>query len=356
MRELDQEIALLKGLVSIYSPTGDAERVARIREFMLEQGKTLGLEGSVDDAGNVRLVTGEGGKEVLFLCHMDTVPGELPVRLDGVVLHGRGSVDAKGCLATAMMVASEFCGSKKGRITVIAVPDEEGASAGAREVIKGPRPDLVIVGEPSGWEGITIGYKGALRVRYELRTEMFHAGMRRQNSAELAVEFWGALEAFSIQESEEVGGMGLFDVVSPTLISINTTTEDSYMTSCMDIDIRLPPGYDVEKILSFIEMNKAGANVEVVGREPPVLVEKNNDLVKALIFAIRTHEGEPKFKKKTGTSDMNIVVEAWGDIPVVAYGPGDSSLDHSPEERIDVREYRRTIDILKQALVRIFEK
>jgi LysW-gamma-L-lysine carboxypeptidase len=46
---------------------------------------------------------------------------------------------------------------------------------------------------------------------------------------------------------------------------------------------------------------------------------------------------------------MNIVGPAWG-CPIVAYGPGDSSLDHTPEEQIEIAEYRRAIDVLAQAL------
>ena len=52
---------------------------------------------------------------------------------------------------------------------------------------------------------------------------------------------------------------------------------------------------------------------------------------------------------KTGTSDMNVVGAVWN-CPMVAYGPGDSTLDHTPEEHIDVREFRRSVRVLTQAL------
>ena len=35
---------------------------------------------------------------------------------------------------------------------------------------------------------------------------------------------------------------------------------------------------------------------------------------------------------------MNVVGPAWG-CPIVAYGPGDSRLDHAPNEQVPVREY-----------------
>ena len=58
----------------------------------------------------------------------------------------------------------------------------------------------------------------------------------------------------------------------------------------------------------------------------------------------------PRFLKKTGTSDMNVVGPAWR-CPIVAYGPGDSSLDHTPNEHIVLEEYERSIDVLSEALV-----
>jgi LysW-gamma-L-lysine carboxypeptidase len=52
---------------------------------------------------------------------------------------------------------------------------------------------------------------------------------------------------------------------------------------------------------------------------------------------------------------MNVVAAAWPGIPVVAYGPGDSALDHAPGERLDLGEYRKSIEVLKGVLHRLVE-
>jgi LysW-gamma-L-lysine carboxypeptidase len=46
---------------------------------------------------------------------------------------------------------------------------------------------------------------------------------------------------------------------------------------------------------------------------------------------------------------MNVAGPAWG-CPILAYGPGDSALDHTPNEHIQLDEYWRAVLILEQAL------
>lgn len=83
--------------------------------------------------------------------------------------------------------------------------------------------------------------------------------------------------------------------------------------------------------------------------DPPFEAERNTPVVRALLRAIRAQGGTPRFKLKTGTSDMNVWGPAWG-CPIVAYGPGDSALDHTPHEHIDIGEFLRGVDVLTGAL------
>lgn len=46
---------------------------------------------------------------------------------------------------------------------------------------------------------------------------------------------------------------------------------------------------------------------------------------------------------------MNVVGPIW-DCPIVAYGPGDSSLDHTPHEHISLDEYHQAVTILQTVL------
>jgi LysW-gamma-L-lysine carboxypeptidase len=87
----------------------------------------------------------------------------------------------------------------------------------------------------------------------------------------------------------------------------------------------------------------------LAGREPAFRAGRKNALAAAFLRGIRQAGGEPRFLLKTGTSDMNVVGPAWG-CPIVAYGPGDSSLDHRPDEHILISEYLRAAEVLTHVL------
>jgi LysW-gamma-L-lysine carboxypeptidase len=68
-------------------------------------------------------------------------------------------------------------------------------------------------------------------------------------------------------------------------------------------------------------------------------------VARGLRGAIRAAGGEPRLLRKTGTADVNLYSEAW-DCPTASYGPGDSSLDHTPDEHLALDEFDRAVDVL----------
>src|SRR5262245_58240990 len=137
----DRAISLLSGLVGIRSLSGE-EREAST--WLAEQARDAGYDRAfVDAAGNAVAELGDEGasRVVVLLGHIDTVPGHVPVRIerrDGRdVLYGRGSVDAKGPLAT-FVAAGARLGSAWARandvrvVAVGAVEEEAASSKGAR--------------------------------------------------------------------------------------------------------------------------------------------------------------------------------------------------------------------------------
>ena len=120
-------------------------------------------------------------------------------------------------------------------------------------------------------------------------------------------------------------------------------------TARLKMGFRLPVGFPVEEFKQFLVEASGGAQLSFSGGELAFRNGKSNALVKAFLQSIRQHGGDPKFKVKTGTADMNVVAPHWR-CPMLAYGPGDSSLDHTPEEHIEIDEYARATDVLESVL------
>jgi LysW-gamma-L-lysine carboxypeptidase len=56
--------------------------------------------------GNYFASVGSGGRTVMLVSHVDTVPGELRVKVYGGKVYGRGAVDAKGPLSAMLVEAA----------------------------------------------------------------------------------------------------------------------------------------------------------------------------------------------------------------------------------------------------------
>src|SRR5256714_2189572 len=166
------EVGLLHRMLNIPSYSGQERELAR---SLVEQAEQMGLQASIDDAGNFIATThlpetGASLPPVILLGHMDTVRGYIPVKLQDGVLYGRGAVDAKGPLAAFLCAAARLV--RRGRldslrhpIVVIGAVEEEAAtSRGARAVVAGYSPYVCIIGEPRGSQSVTIGYKGRVLV------------------------------------------------------------------------------------------------------------------------------------------------------------------------------------------------
>ena len=96
-------------------------------------------------------------------------------------------------------------------------------------------------------------------------------------------------------------------------------------------------------------------STERLSFEPPVRTPRASPLARAFARAIAEAGGQTTFKEKSGTSDMNVLFPAWR-CPMVAYGPGDSRYDHTPIERLSIRDYLRSISVLRGVLGRASDR
>jgi len=343
-------VAFLEAMLRIPSLSG---RESELSEWLAGEMTSLGLSAARDPVGNAVGVAGrdDAAKTILLLGHMDTVRGQIPVRLEDGRLYGRGAVDAKGPLA-AMILAAAAAAERLDavRFVVVGAVEEEAHGRGAqylRETMTSP--DAVVIGEPSGWEGITLGYKGLLAVHHRWESSVSHGASDHRTPAEKAVDYWDHVRASAADMNR--GRSGFFDTVTPSLREIHTFSDGIRAWSEMDVVLRLPPGLPPAAVREGLAARHPDERVTFPYAEPAYRAEKNSPLVRAFLCAIRAASGRPRFKVKTGTSDMNVVGPAWR-CPIVAYGPGDSNLDHTPDEHVEIDEYLRSIDVLVDALER----
>jgi [amino group carrier protein]-lysine/ornithine hydrolase len=334
------EVELLYRMVQIPSPSGNE---AELAGFLAEAAARLGMRATVDGVGNVVAVTGSGrGPTVLLLSHLDTVDDPIPVRLCADRVSGRGAVDAKGPLA-AMVYAAAGRPDFPGRLVVAAVVEEEVPGSSGAMHLRGtlPRPDAVLIGEPSGWSSVVLGYKGILDLRYRVRRPATHPTNPMEKATEAAAAFWADAVA-------AIGPDASHTAFNQPAVTLNRMAGDMAEAS-LQLSYRLPPGFDSAGLVERLRTLARGGDVEVCGMVPAVRTGSRDPVVRALTAGIRAAGGVPRHKLKTATSDMNIMAEAW-DAPTAAYGPGDSALDHSDAEYLLIEDYLRGIRVLRRAL------
>jgi [amino group carrier protein]-lysine/ornithine hydrolase len=352
-------VELLKKSLEQYTPSrSEASLANMIKDRCINE---LGFEQvHIDNVGNVIATKGNGEPRILLCGHMDTVPGQIPVRIEDGFVYGRGASDAKGPLIAMLLAASEFP-KQRGTIIFAGLVDEEGNATGVKQLVKsGLSADYAIFGEPSGIDNITIAYKGRLEIRLtcDVGTSAHaSAPWLAKNSIEEIYDFWNAVK-YEIDRIQIRNNKS--DSISCSLTEIsggsshNVTPQKCKIT----IDIRIPTSTRCEKVLSILEkviFNIAStkgvkANYRIEDKTEPFEADHASPLVRALSLSILdVCKKHPILLRKTGTGDMNILGNAFN-IPVITFGPGDPHSSHTSNERLSIEEYVSSVDVFSRAL------
>ena len=141
---LSTDLRLLHSLLQIPSLSGqEAAASAFLAGWMAEHG----MQAFVDAAGNaVGILDGGAGadgqaaQDIVLLGHIDTVGGDVPVRIEDGKLYGRGAVDAKGPLAAFAAAAAQVGPQPGWRIIVVGAVEEETATSKGARLRRNPIP------------------------------------------------------------------------------------------------------------------------------------------------------------------------------------------------------------------------
>jgi LysW-gamma-L-lysine carboxypeptidase len=346
----DAAIALLRDVVATRSVSGQERGAVAL---LVERMRGFGFRAHIDGAGNA---VGELGSEdpdaheVMLLGHIDTVHGWIDVREDAGELWGRGSVDAKGPLCAFVVGAANATLPEGSRVVVIgAVGEETPTSPGACFVRDTRRePACVLIGEPSGWDRFTIGYKGRLLVEAEFAQSCGHSAGPNGGVAERAFAWWSEVRAWAERESGDREGP--FERVQATIQSVRTESDGLTDRALMLVGFRLPVWLGAEDAERAARAaSSEPTSLRAFGHTPAHREGRSCEPALALSAAITDQGGRARPVVKTGTSDMNTLAVRWS-CPIVAYGAGDSSLDHTPEERVSIEEFVRSTRVVRGAV------
>ncbi len=353
-QEIEQpEIQLLYELVATPSVSGNELKAS---QAFVRHADRMGFESRIDEVGNAIAERGpRDGIHLMLLGHIDTVPGDIPVRIEDGILHGRGSVDAKGPLAAMLTAASKAKLPDNVRVTVIgAVGEEAVGSIGARHIVHQHTPDACIIGEPSGSDGITLGYKGRLICDTRVCVSNAHSAGQELSAPDVVMQWWSCVTAeiqrFNLRRER------VFDQVQASLLSMHSESDGLTQQATIRSGFRLPLTMDTEKLQSVLtQYTSIDMDHRFSGSEDAYVTDRNDPVVRALSSSIRATGRSPRPKLKTGTADLNVVAPIWK-CPIAAYGPGDSSLDHRPDEHLVLNEFLHSVEVLKATLESLSEE
>ena len=185
-------LSLHRDLIEIESITGNEYRVGKyLKEYLTDHNFTVETQlvepldllqhGKQPPRYNILAYPGESRRtRILVSSHIDTVPPFWPYQVrDHHEIWGRGSVDAKGCVATQITAVRELLASGDigtGDVSFLFVVGEEIGGDGMRKANDlGLIWETVIFGEPTELK-LASGHKGTIGFSVKAKGKAGHSG------------------------------------------------------------------------------------------------------------------------------------------------------------------------------------
>ncbi len=285
-------------------------------------------------------------------------------------LYGRGAADMKGFAATVLSRVPDFLAADLKRPIHIALSyDEETGCTGVPPLIqdllaRGPRPDFVIVGEPTGMKVVT-GHKGIIVFKTTIKGHPVHSSQlhRGVSAISAAAKLITWLDGKTAENRDRADPDCPYVPPYTTLHSgqisggqaHNITAEHCTFVT----DIRLLPGDSAEGWLtaykSFIQ-NEIVPDMLAISPDCRIDVE---ELANVPGLQEETDgRAEMIARRLTGDNARNVVVYATEGgifqnhgLSTVVCGPGSIDQAHQPDEYIELSELERCAAFL-DSLVR----
>ena len=375
---------LLHRLVSFdtTSRNSNLALIGFIRAYLDQLGATYRI--STDTAGqkaNLHVIIGpQAAGGLAFSGHVDTVPVDGQAwtgdpfalrRRDGK-LFARGSCDMKGFVAACLAAVPDFQAMPLIRPLHLFISyDEEIGCSGARRLIEdmdqsGLRPDLCVVGEPSGMKPI-LAHKGKMNVDVTVRGLTGHSS--EPSKGVNAVQAAGEAIAWVAREARRLAAEGPFENgFDPphTTIHVGTVEGGTILNIIPDhaaftMEWRFIPGDSPHRHLERMQgwiaetiepMMKAvhpgcGFGFDIVLEMPGMALPADHALATVVKQAVGSNSaGKVAYGTEGGFYET-------AGIPTIICGPGHIEQAHQPDEWIATSELDACDDFIRRLARRL---
>ena len=353
--------ALLERLVAFdtQNPPGQETEAATFLNATLQvMGFATELQTVADGRANAvaRLVNGPGAT-LAFNSHIDTVPVGAGWSSDPFTLterngrlHGRGSCDAKGSIATmveAAQLLAEREGDWSGTLLLTFVADEEIDGTGSIEITRAAKAkqeaiDAVIIGEPTSNQ-VHAAHKGVLRPLLRVAGQTAHSS--RPELGVNAIQKAGKLLELLDAEDQKLRHRhhALVGPATLTVTRIHGGTADNIVPDACEIviDRRLLPGEEADTALAELQQLLLSAKRDHDIAAEVVRVRSVAGAAETMVSAAIVQHSLNAAKQNapagfTGGCDL-VHFRAIGSEGVIL-GPGSLEQAHKPDEYVPKAE------------------
>lgn len=344
-------LALTAELIDVPSVSYDEREIADLIESRLRPVPWL----AVDRVGDNVVARTDLGRpaRVLLVGHTDTVPANDNdrARIDGDVVWGLGASDMQGGIAVFLDLAQRIAEPALDVTYVFYACEEVTAADSGLEQLFRDRPDLLagdlaVLGEPT--DGILeAGCQGTMRLAVTLVGARAHTARpwMGRNAVHRLGRLLALVEAFderrpvldgceyreALQAVRVEGGVAGNVVPDRATVLLNRRFAPDRDAAAAEAEVR-------ELLAPVLEEGDVVEVVDAVDGAPPSL---DHPLLAALVRRLPV-------RAKLGWTD--VARFAARGIAAVNLGPGDPTLAHTAEERVDRAALERTSDVLESLL------
>lgn len=328
-------VDLARRLVDVDSTTHkEAEAGDVLTAVLAHLGWRVRRQRVDEERFNVVATLGDAPPAVTFSTHYDCVPPFFPSRVEGDVLYGRGSCDAKGILAAQVVAAERLRAMGRTAIALLFVVAEERGSEGAQVANADALPSRYLVnGEPTD-NRLATATRGVLRARLTATGRAAHSSHPDlgESAIEKLVDAIVALRGIEWPEDPRFGRttytVGVMEGgVAPNVVPAHAHAEVLFRTvgPLADVSARLQP------LRGTVQVD------EVLGIGP--------------VF-MHTVEGFDT-ASFAYTTDVPLLSN-WG-TPLL-YGPGSVLVAHTDHEHVRIPDLHRAVDDYVRLGIRLMDE